>query len=274
MANSYAKKNRKDVGVFYAGTPQVIEQMLSNTDVKDVWGIGHQYSLFLRRHGINNALELSNSPDEWIRSNMSVVGQRMLNELRGVPAIKWEFEQPIKKDICTSRSFGKLLINKNIIGEAIANHAASCALKLRQQKTCCSSLQVIISTNPHKTNEAQYTRSINVALETATNNTGEIIKHALKGFDIIFKPGYQYMKCGVIVTDFVHEDQVQRNMFEQTNKKKSDAIMKALDKINHRMGKDLVRLAVQGHERKYRLKAEWLSPKYTTNFNEILKVRI
>lgn len=274
MANHYAKKNRKEVGVFYAGTAIESEQMLSHTDVKDIWGIGHQFSLFLRRHGINTALQLSKANDAWIKSNMSVVGQRLLTELRGVTALKWDFEQPAKKDICTSRSFGALLTDKNIIGEAIANHAASCASKLRQQKTATSRLQVIISTNPHKTSEAQYTRSIKVMLESPTNNSADIIKHALKGFEIIFKPGYRYMKCGVTVSDFVPEDQIQPNMFDKCNKKRENALMETLDKINRSMGKDVVRLAVQGYERKYRLKAEWLSPRYTTKINEILKVSI
>lgn len=272
MANHYAKKNRKSTAVFCADTQNDLLQMLSSTDVRDIWGIGHQYGLLLRRHGINTALQLSKANDDWIRANMSVVGERLVNELRGIAVHPWEFEEPAKRDICTSRSFGTLLTDKKIIGEAIANHSASCALKLRQQKNSCSSLQVMVSTNLHKTNEPQYTRSIKVRLQTPTNNSGEIIKHALKGFDIIFKPGYQYMKCGVTLSDFVPEGQCQQNLFDHSNKQRD--IMNALDAINMGLGKDLVRFAAQGYERKYRLKAEWLSPRYTTRFKEILKVKI
>ena len=274
MANRYAKKTRKDVGVFWAANNNLIEEMLAYTEVSDIWGIGHQYALFLRRHGINTALDLSKAPGEWVRVNLSVVGQRLLNELNGIPAIQWEFETPAKKNICTSRSFGNLLTDKNLIKEAICNHAAACALKLRQQKSCCRTVHVFINTNPHKTEEAQYSRSINVELETASNNTGEIIKHASKGFDMIFKEGFRYMKCGVIVNDLIPEDQIQHSMYDDADRPKAKTVMNALDKINRSMGKEIVRFAVQGFEKKYRLKAEWLSPRYTTNINEILKVRI
>jgi len=274
MANRYAKKKRKEVGVFWAANKELIHEMLLYTQVGDIWGIGQQYTLFLKRHGIHTAFDLSKAPEEWIRVNMSVVGQRLLNELNGIPSIEWEFETPAKKNICTSRSFGNLLTDKNIIKEAICNHAAACALKLRKQKSCCRIVHVFINTNPHKTEEAQYSRSINVEPETATNNSSEIIKHASKGFDIIFKEGYRYMKCGVIVNDLIPEDEIQHSMFDCANRPKDKIIMNALDSINKSLGKEIVRFAVQGFEKKFRLKSEWLSPSYTTNINHILKVKI
>jgi DNA polymerase V len=91
---------------------------------------------------------------------------------------------------------------------------------------------------------------------------------------MIFKEGFRYMKCGVIVNDLIPEDQVQNSMYDRENRPKGKTIMNALDKINLSLGKEIVRFAVQGYEKKYRLKAEWLSPRYTTNINDIIKVRI
>jgi DNA polymerase V len=48
--------------------------------------------------------------------------------------------------------------------------------------------------------------------------------------------------------------------------------MRALDCINKSLGKEIVRFAVQGFEKKYRLKAEHLSKKYTTDIHQVLKV--
>lgn len=274
MANRYAKNKRKSVGVFWAANNDLLHEMLSTTDVGDICGIGHQYALFLRRHGMQTALDLSKAPEEWVRVNLSVVGQRLLNELKGIPAIEWNFEPTQKKNICTSRSFANLLTDKSIILEAVCNHAAACALKLRKQSSCCRVVHVFINTNPHKTEEAQYSRSINVELETATNNTAEIIKHATKGFEMIYKQGFKYLKCGVIVNDLVPEDQVQHGMFDRSDHPKNKLVMNTLDAINKMLGKETVRFAVQGFEKKWRLKAEWLSPCYTTNIDHILKVKI
>jgi DNA polymerase V len=155
MANRFAKKMRKDVGVHWAANNEMIEEMLAFTEIGDVWGIGHQYSLYLKKNGFKTALDFVKAPDEWVRKNMTVVGQRMLNELRGIRAIMSLSAPMPKKNICTSRSFGKLLTDKSEISIAVSNYAAQCAKKLRQQKSCCKKVHVFVQTNPHKTEERQ-----------------------------------------------------------------------------------------------------------------------
>ncbi|RYG01522.1 MAG: Y-family DNA polymerase [Chitinophagaceae bacterium] len=273
MANRYAKKKRRDTGVFWAANKQLQHQMLQDTNVGDVWGIGHQHTLLLKKNNIHTALEFANMPEEWVRVNMSVVGQRMLNELKGIPAVQWEDEAPDKKNICTSRSFNKLLADPEAIKEAVVNHAATCALKLRNQHTVSPRIHVFIQTNLHRQDHEQYSRSVNVQLETPTNDTGLIIKAASKGFDMIFKPGYRYMKCGVVVCDIIPDTAVQQGMFENFNRERSVKMMGALDAINKSLGKEIVRFAVQGFERTYRIKADHLSGRYTTRMNEIIKVK-
>lgn len=273
MANRFAKKKRRDVGVHWAANEALVEEMLAFTEVKDIWGVGERYASYLKRNGFKTALDLRQAPEEWIRKKMTVKGQRLLNELKGIPAIEWEFETPAKKNICTSRSFGKLQSKKIEIKEALCNYAASCALKLRQQHSCCKKVHVFIQTNPHRTEEKQYFRSINVELAKATNNTSEIIKYAVKAFEIIYKDGYNYLKCGVIVMDLVPESSVQGSLFDRVEPQ-ANLVMEAMDKVNKALGKDVVRLAVQGFEKRYRLRAEHLSPCYTTNINHLLKVKI
>src|SRR5688572_11262153 len=59
MANRYAKKKYKDVGVFYAADNKLINEMLAFTDVEDIWGIGRQYAILLRNNGINTAKDVA-----------------------------------------------------------------------------------------------------------------------------------------------------------------------------------------------------------------------
>ena len=274
MANRYAKKYRKNIGVHWAANDQLINEMLAVTEVADIWGIGRQYALFLKRNGFHTALDFICAPEEWIRKHMTVVVQRLFNELKGIPAIKSQFIPPAKKNICTSKSFGKLQTKKEDIREALCNYAANCALKLRQQNSCCSSINVFLQTNVHRTQDKQYSRSITIDLETPSNFTNELIKYAIKGFDIIFKEGYHYLKCGVIAMDIVLDEKVQASMFDTCDRKKNKTIMQAMDKVNKSLGKEIVRLSVQGFEKRYRLKTEYLSAQYTTDINQILKVKI
>ena len=81
------------------------------------------------------------------------------------------------------------------------------------------------------------------------------------------------MKCGVIVSEIVPENSVQSSLFDSMDRKKSKIVMQTLDKINKSLGKEVVRFAIQGFEKRYRLKQDYLSKRYTTNINEILHVK-
>ncbi len=48
--------------------------------------------------------------------------------------------------------------------------------------------------------------------------------------------------------------------------------MGAIDGINQRYGRDRVRFAGTGLERGWKLKAEFHSPRYTTRWDELLRV--
>lgn len=269
MANRYAKKFHKDVGAFWAANEKLENEMLQYTEVGDIWGIGRQYAQFLQTHGIYTAADFTRLPEEWIRKEMSVVGQRLWNDLNGHASIQWEFDKPAKKNICTARSFGKLFSDRRLIKEALVNYAASCAQKLREQKSCARTVHVFLQTNQHRIQDAQYKASINVQLMVATNNTAEIIKQAIKGFNIIFRSGHNYKKCGVIVTDLIPEQQVQDSFFDHADRVRKNKLMHILDRTNKLFGKDIVRMAVQGYARNYKLRADHISKRYTTNLAEL-----
>ena len=274
MANRYAKKKRKATGVHYLSSQELIDEMLAFTQVGDIWGIGKQYQKLLLKNGYRTAADLLKANDEWIRKNMSVVGQRMINELRGIPSIKWEDEPPAKKAICTSRSFGYLVTSKEQLKEAISNYANNVALKLRKQNSCTKQMHVFIQTNPFRNEDKQYFRSVDMELPVATSSSNEIIQHALKALDVIYAPGYKYLKAGVIVQEIVPENEIQQGLFDTVDRERNKTIMGAVDKVNKTFGRDLVRFAVQGYEKKWRLKAAHISKRCTTNINELLTIKI
>ena len=273
MANRYAKKKNKEVGVHWAANRYLINEMLEYTEVGDVWGIGRQYALMLNRNGIKTAMHFTQAPEDFVRSTMSVVGLRLHNELKGIPSIAWEFELPAKKNICTGRSFGSMITDKQLIKEAMSNYAATCALKLRNQQSAAQELKVFVHTNPHRLQDQQYFRSVVIRFETATNSTADIIKYALKGFEIIFKEGIKYMKCGVELRGFVPEESVQLNLFSGADNTKNKKALMALDKVNKAMGKDLVRFGIQGFQKSFKARAALLSPCYTTNIHHIIRIK-
>lgn len=272
MANRYAKKKNKAIGVHWAANQYLINEMLDYTGVGDVWGIGRQYALMLIGNNIKTARQFVEAPQDFVRAKMSVVGLRLQQELKGIPSIAWEFELPDKKNICTGRSFGALTQDKKMVQEAMSNFAATCAMKLRKQKSVAKGLKVFINTNPHRKQDKQYFRSICIQLDNASNSTPEIIKYAMKGLDIIFKPDYNYMKCGVELYDLVPEGVQQMNVFSSISPA-SKIVNSTVDKVNLSMGKDLVRFGIQGFQKEYKARASHLSPCYTTRLDHIIKIK-
>lgn len=273
MANRYAKKNFKETGVFWAANKKLENEMLAQTEVGDVWGIGRQHSLMLLHHNIKTAIQFASAPQDFVRSKMSVVGLRLQNELKGTNAIKWEEEPAPKKNICTSRSFGVLTNDKNFIAEAMSNFAANCALKLRQQRSAAKEISIFINTNPHRTQDRQYSRRLNVQMEYASNSTPVLIKYALKALDIIFRAEYNYMKCGVEVNGLVPESVLQLNIFSEAETEKQKKVNAVLDKVNMSLGKEIVRYGIQGFSKRYKARANLLSPRYTTRINDIITIK-
>jgi DNA polymerase V len=273
IANRYAKRRMKEVGVFCMDSDEKTKIALSATEIGDVWGIGGQYEKLLLRNGYKTALDLLDAPEEWIRKNMSVVGQRLYNELKGISCLEMEELPPAKKAICTARSFGQLLSSKEDIRQATSNYVSRCAEKLRKQKSCCKLLQVFLQTNVHRQQDKQYFRSVNLELPVATSNTAELISYAMKGLDIIYREGYNFKKSGILVSNLVPETELQMGLFDNRDRNRDKQLMVMLDKVNSRFGKDLVRFAVQGYSKKWKLRQARLSPCYTTRLGEVLTIK-
>ena len=271
MANRFAKERQGGAGVFVAASNEQLEQMRLATPVEEVWGIGKEFAALLRGQGFTTAASLAEAPEEWVRKNMSVVGQRLLNELKGISCIAWETGEKAKKNICTARSFGKLVQNKNELRQAVAKFTATCAEKLRKEKTCARKLHLFIQTNPHRHDEPQYFQSVTQELTVPTSNTPELIRKAMAGLDLIYQPGYKFQKAGVMMLDLVPETLIQMGLFDQENRKRDQALMKTVDAVNRSFGRDMVRFGVQDYEEGWKLRQEHLSQHYTTRLDQIPK---
>jgi DNA polymerase V len=273
MANRFAKKHKKAIGVHIATTKERIDELLSLTPVGDIWGIGKQYERLLLSKNIKTAADLVQVPQDWIRNNLTVVGQRLVYELKGMRAIKWEDVPPPKKNICTSRSFGQLLTELKQLQQPIAAHASSCARKLRAEQSCATRLHVFVHTNPFRGEDKQYSGAVTIPLTIPTNSSHEMVKIAMIGLKMIYRPDYNYQKCGVMVLDLVPQTAIQLGLFDTTNRDKETNLMKSLDRTNRAFGKDVVRYASHSYGKHWGLRQANVSPSYTTRIEQIMTVK-
>lgn len=269
VANKFAKKYPAYNRLCIIDTEEKRIRALELTEIGDIWGIGRRQAAKLEKQGVKTAYDFTQLSGVWVRKNMTVVGERTWKELRGISCINMESVPPSKKQICTSRSFGKMLTDIDTIAEAIATHASTCAKKLRKQKSYVISLMVFIHTNNFREDLPQYWKNTVVHLPVPTNDTQEIVHYALAGLKNIFMQGYQYKKAGVIITEIT--DSAQLGLFDSIGRDKRDRLMQTVDKINGDYSQR-VKLAIQGTSREWKLKQEQLSQRYTTDINEIITI--
>jgi DNA polymerase V len=272
VANKFAKKYKDYKGVCIIDTDEKREKALKLTAVGDVWGIGRQYAKKLEYYSIHTAWDFTQRSKSWVRHTMGVVGERTWLELRGTPCVEMD-KTTTKKSICTSRSFGERLTELSPISEAVSNFAASCAEKLRKQHSLASVIMVFIQTNPNATNLPQHCKQVVLQLPVPTNDTTELINFALRGLKAIFAEGYQFKKAGVIVSELVPERPLQGDLFDTRNRDKFSKIMTVMDSLNASYGKQKVKIAAQGFDRKWKLKNERLSPCYSTKLEDVLEIK-
>ncbi|TYL47600.1 translesion error-prone DNA polymerase V subunit UmuC [Marinomonas sp. IMCC 4694] len=272
LANHAAKK--------YPATGSVVDLMdsdrqkrlLAIVDVSDVWGVGCRTTAKLKARGIHTAFDLANADPKSIRREFSVVLERTVRELNGVSCLDLELVRPTKQQIICSRSFGHKVTDKREMWEAIAKYTTRAAEKLREEKRLCRVVNVFIRTSPFIPNEPQYSKTLSVELPNPTDDTRDLLEVANVLFNRLWCEGFRYIKAGVMLADFYEHGAFQQDLFQTDNTRmNSKALMRVVDKINHR-GFGKVFFASQGVSAQWAMKRDYLSPSYTTKWDELPKV--
>ncbi|MDO9427349.1 MAG: Y-family DNA polymerase [Methylobacterium sp.] len=272
VANRTAKKDPASGGVCYLVDEFAQTAALARLDLGDVWGIGHRLQHHLVGMGITTPLHLREACPTMIRRRFNVVVQRTVMELQGTPCIDLEQGSPDAKTICTSRSFGRAVEGFDELAEALTTYTSYAAQKLRRQGLATASITVMLTTNRHKPEDAQYHAIRPVRLTIGTSDTARLIRAALWGLKGIYRPGFRYKKCGILLLDLHPAAAVQGSLFLQPDQPRRVQLMAAVDALNARYGKDRVRYAASGMDRPWKLRAEHLSQRYTTRWGELLNV--
>jgi DNA polymerase V len=206
---------------------------------------------------------------------MTVMGERCVYELNGLSCFGLDKYPEPKKAICSSRSFGVPVISKHDLEEAVASYVSRATEKLRSQNSYANVLIVFINTNRFKKDEPQYSNSVYIKLKEPTSSTIDLTKSALSGLIMIYKSGYKYKKAGVLLEGIQPNNQIQLKLFHSFNRAKKQQInvlMKTIDLINKRWGRDSLKLAAEGTKQAWKMQRARLSQRYTTNWNELLEI--
>jgi DNA polymerase V len=277
VATEIVKKQPHYLGVLsiVQCSEEVLDELLEGIDVEDIWGIGHRYAKTLRARDIYTAKDLKYADLYWIRRHLTVVGARTVLELRGISCIPLETKTKPKKGIMSSRSFGKPINQLHQLEEAIANYTARAAEKLRDQDSLVLCISVFIQTNVFQKDAPQYSKSISKTLPFPTAFTPDLITAALEALHSIYQPGYTFKKAGVYFSKIVSQESIQFDLFGEFTVEghvKKTKLMCVVDLLNRLLGHDTIFFGAQGIARDWKMRQERRSPRYTTQWNELLSI--
>ena len=273
VANKIARSNLKQSkGICVINSDKNRIKALKWTKIGKVWGIGNRLEKRLQAKGIETAYDFTQLPSNWVLKNFSIVEWRLQKDLQGISKIALEDAVSSKKMIATTRSFENTYADIDNIKERISTFASSCARKLREQKSSCHIITVFLRSNRFSKHQAYEKQNKTIILSYPTDSTLTIAKAATEAVKTIFKKDVQYKKAGVIVSGLVPNDNHQLNLFLHENPKHKP-LMAAIDKLNGKFKSDKLKLGNQDLQRTWKMKQERLSPKFTTNINEVITVK-
>ena len=272
-ANHIAKKEQS--GVVNLINSKQIDKILSEININDVWGVGHQLTKFYINNGIHTAYQLKNMHNNWIKKNTNVLGSRTAMELKGIPCASLEEHQEKRKNCCVSRSFGRKVTKLEELSESVTTHCLNAAEKIRSDNQTTKRITVFIRTSPFQKDKNYYANSKDIDLPVRTNDSIELVKQALIALQYIYRKGYKYQKAGIIFSGLNEVDIYKKNLFSSiNNEEKRKKLMKAIDYTNIKYGRHALSIAQAGLRKKWNIKRQHSSKIDTACFDFLPTAKI
>ncbi len=275
LCNHTAKERLGSNGVFVWDDLSLQEQirLLSDTSVKEIWGIGSRTTKALQTLGICSASDLIEADTAMLRKHFGVVLERTQKELKGIECIVLDPTAHPKQMICNSRSFANETSSLSDLTSALSVHIFEVVRQLRKQKSLTGCLTVFACTNPFKPTKKQGNVCVEIVLKDPTDDLLTLTRIALSALTAHFNPDLSYKKAGVIASDLVPRDQVvpQTDLFDMTaaERVRRTHLMDTLEAINARYGRHTITVASSRLSCGWQMRRDNLSPCYTTRIEDI-----
>ena len=233
-----------------------------------VSAVGRMHTKRLSAYGIHTVLDLKDAHTPTLRADFGVLMEKTQRELQGISCIELQEIAPDKKQIISSRSFGQMVTELSVLQDALSTFVANACAKLRKQNGQAAVIQVFLQTNRFRDDLPQYMPSFAVPLPQPTNDTMVVNRWASYLCERIFKEGYHYKKAGIMLSEISPVSFYQADLLEPVIAS-DDRLMSALDKLNERYGRGIVKVSTQGAFKSWQMRQERKSPSYTTDWQQI-----
>ena len=222
---------------------------LYNIPVDEVWGIGRKWTKKLRALGVKTVGQFIMQSDAVVRKLMTINGLKTKMELTGMYCHPVQKVPKLKRNVASTRSFGQDIDSFDQIAEELYSYIKSGVKKLIDNEISPNRATIFICGNIHK-GEKHYS-SKQISFQKQTREVEEIWSQVYPHLRSMFKDTKKYKKCGIIFNDLMPETIEQGTLF-------GSSIQLVQPPANT--------------EKKWEMRQEFMSQKYTTSWEEIPSV--
>ncbi|MFD1846487.1 Y-family DNA polymerase [Arthrobacter flavus] len=275
FANRIAKQNPAMNGVCNLDTmpPAHVDHIMSRVPVTGIWGIAGRLGKRLNSMGIFTIADLKASDPVVMRKKFSVLMQRTILELNGIPCIEIELEREDKKQMIFSRSFSTPVTTIAEMHQVLSIYAQSAAARLAKGEQLAKVMNVFAGTS-HFHQSASSFPSVTVKLPAPTADPVILTKAAVGALDGVLMEGVPYARAGVILTDLSPAGyQPQFDEFVSVHEHRN--IGDLLGKVKGKYGTASIGLGRAGMlaPPDWTMSRKHSSPRYTTEWAELPVVK-
>jgi len=261
--------------------PEELDDVMRRTDVGDIWGIGRKTAPKLHDAGIRTVLDLKRADAATLGRQLGVVMQKTVRELQGTRCLEVDDDSPAQQQIMCSRSFGNPVTELPELIEVVSGFATRVGRRLREQQGACNAVHVFITTSPYRKMDPQHSPTATLPLPRPTADTRVLVNASVTALRGIYKPGYRYVKAGVMLVELLSSKQepTSLELFDEPEHLQPDGrrnLMATLDALNERFGRDSVSIASSAKRSArstHASRQERRSPRYTTRLDEVIVAR-
>lgn len=251
-------------------THENLEAHLQTFPVSKIWGIGRRLAKRLEADKIKTAWQLRQMEPKQMRAMFSVVEERLIRELRGEPCRVLEDHVEPRRQIMASRSFGRPVTRLAEMEEAVASYAARAGGKLRDQQCRARAIYVSLYSNRFRTDQEFIKESATHCFDMPQSDGAALIRAGKALARKLFRKDVKYHKALVLLLDLAPMGSEQASLLAaRPDYTTSDAVMSAMDQINKQFGRNTVFHAAEGIEQPWAMRADHLSPQYTTAWDQL-----
>lgn len=222
------------------------ERICKVIPISEVWGIGRRWSRKLNKMGVQTIHQFMTMSDFSVRKLFNINGLKTKKELNGLYCHQVDDKFKQKKNITSSRSFGKDISDLEQLSEAMYTYIHNACRKLQDNEQESLYCTIFVSGNKHKDNNHFTKRSVN--FETQTDDPELIWAQVFPKLRKMFNKNKTYKKCGILFHGLRPKGVIQQKLFSKPVQK----VMKPNSPI-----KD------------WEMKRRYVTKNYTSNWSEI-----